>query len=64
MARSMARAYVELMRNIPVLLHVAFWYGLLLASNRGIFLLVERQAEKVGPEIFKEATAEIAKLRK
>ena len=53
LARSLARAYVELMRNVPVLLHVAFWYGLLLelpaasessaafflASNRGIFLL-------------------------
>lgn len=53
LARSLARAYVELMRNIPVLLHIAFWYGLLLelppasdsagslllASNRGIFLL-------------------------
>ncbi|MBB3178192.1 ABC transporter permease subunit [Variovorax sp. Sphag1AA] len=52
LARSLARAYVELMRNVPVLLHVAFWYGLLLelppasdsagslllASNRGIFL--------------------------
>ncbi len=53
LARSLARAYVELMRNIPVLLHIAFWYGLLLelppasdsagtlllATNRGIFLL-------------------------
>lgn len=54
LARGLALAYVELMRNVPVLLHVAFWYGLmlelpaasdasgpgwLLASNRGIFLL-------------------------
>ena len=54
LARSLAAAYVELMRNVPVLLHVAFWYGLflelppatdaaanalLLATNRGLFLL-------------------------
>jgi general L-amino acid transport system permease protein len=53
LARSLSQAYVELMRNVPVLLHVAFWYGLmlelpaasdaagdgwLLMSNRGIFL--------------------------
>lgn len=52
--RRLAAAYVELMRNVPVLLHVVFWYGLflelpaaadaagnalLLASNRGFFLL-------------------------
>ncbi len=52
-ARRLAMAYVELMRNIPVLLHIVFWYGIflalpaasdaepggwLLASNRGIFL--------------------------
>ncbi|WP_423459655.1 ABC transporter permease subunit [Ottowia sp. VDI28] len=54
LAKAIAKAYVELMRNIPVLLHITFWYGLLLelppassdgasslvlASNRGIFLL-------------------------
>ena len=54
LARGLARGYVELMRNVPVLLHVVFWYGLLLelppasdavgntlvfASNRGLFLL-------------------------
>ena len=56
LARSLAAGYVELMRNVPVLLHVVFWYGLvlalpavsefapggwLLASNRGIVLLPE-----------------------
>ncbi|VWX62928.1 Amino acid ABC transporter permease [Burkholderiales bacterium 8X] len=30
MARGIALAYVELMRNVPVLLHIAFWYGLML----------------------------------
>lgn len=54
LARRLAMAYVEVMRNVPVLLHVVFWYGLflelpaasqaagnalLLASNRGIFVL-------------------------
>jgi general L-amino acid transport system permease protein len=54
LARKLAVGYVELMRNVPVLLHVVFWYGLLLAlppasaaasdalvvaSNRGLFLL-------------------------
>ncbi|HVZ43905.1 MAG TPA: ABC transporter permease subunit [Ramlibacter sp.] len=53
LARRLASAYVELMRNVPVLLHVVFWYGLLIelpppseganaflvASNRGLFLL-------------------------
>jgi general L-amino acid transport system permease protein len=52
-ARALSTGYVELMRNVPVLLIVMFWYGLmlelpagseasgtewLLASNRGIFL--------------------------
>ncbi len=53
LARRLSAGYVELMRNVPVLLHIVFWYGLalelpppgdanghwLLASNRGIFLL-------------------------
>lgn len=50
-----SRVYVELMRNVPVLLHVVFWYGLVLElppasaddaapgwwslSNRGLFIL-------------------------
>jgi general L-amino acid transport system permease protein len=54
LARTLCASYVEVMRNVPVLLHVFFWYGLilalptaaeaaslgnlLLASNRGIFL--------------------------
>lgn len=52
LARALCRAYVELMRNVPVLLHVFFWYGLvlelpaasdaagswLLATNRGVYL--------------------------
>jgi general L-amino acid transport system permease protein len=54
LARGLCGAYVEFMRNVPVLLHIFFWYGLvlelpaaseadsggslLLASNRGIFL--------------------------
>lgn len=54
LARRLAALYVEVMRNVPVLLHVVLWYGLLLelpparsvqpdawfaATNRGIFLL-------------------------
>ncbi|MFI4928947.1 MAG: amino acid ABC transporter permease [Burkholderiales bacterium] len=53
MARALCAGYVEGMRNVPVLLHVVFWYGLILhlpptsdamthagvlASNRGIHL--------------------------
>jgi general L-amino acid transport system permease protein len=54
LARALCAGYVEVMRNVPVLLHVFFWYGLLLAlptaaqaaspgnlllaSNRGIYL--------------------------
>ena len=54
LARGLCAGYVEVMRNVPVLLHVFFWYGLLLAlptpaqaaspgnlllaSNRGIYL--------------------------
>jgi general L-amino acid transport system permease protein len=52
LARRLALGYVELMRNVPVLLHIVFWYGILLelpapqegmnalfaATNRGIFL--------------------------
>jgi general L-amino acid transport system permease protein len=53
MASALCTGYVELMRNVPVLLHVVFWYGLvlalptvaeadpigpLLATNRGVFL--------------------------
>ena len=54
LARALCAGYVEGMRNVPVLLHVVFWYGLilhlpatseasplasaLLASNRGIYL--------------------------
>jgi len=53
LARSLCTGYVELMRNVPVLLHVVFWYGLalelpaarevdptgwLIATNRGFFL--------------------------
>lgn len=56
LARKLAAWYVELMRNVPVLLHVVFWYGLVialppasaesadgwfLASNRGIVLMPE-----------------------
>jgi general L-amino acid transport system permease protein len=53
LARRLCSAYVEAMRNVPVLLHVVLWYGivlelpsaaeaakgLFLASNRGIYLL-------------------------
>jgi general L-amino acid transport system permease protein len=54
LARRLGTVYVELLRNVPVLLHVVFWYGLflelppasdassvglLLATNRGLFLL-------------------------
>jgi general L-amino acid transport system permease protein len=51
LARRLCRAFVEGMRNVPVLLHVVFWYGLvlelppaaepglLMVSNRGIVLL-------------------------
>jgi len=53
LARRLCAAYVEAMRNVPVLLHVVLWYGIVLelppsadnashlfmASNRGIFLL-------------------------
>ena len=54
LARRLAAGYVELVRNVPVLLHVVFWYGLvlalpsvgdlaphswLLASNRGLVLM-------------------------
>jgi general L-amino acid transport system permease protein len=54
LARALCAGYVEVMRNVPALLHVFLWYGLilslptvaeaaspgnlLLASNRGIFL--------------------------
>ena len=54
LARTLCAGYVEIMRNVPVLLHVFFWYGLilglptpaeaaspgdlLLLSNRGIYL--------------------------
>lgn len=54
LAQRLSRAYVELMRNVPVLLHVVFWYGLVLElppdppdaigqqlwslSNRGLFI--------------------------
>jgi general L-amino acid transport system permease protein len=54
LARALCAGYVEVMRNVPVLLHVFFWYGLILAlptaaeatapgtlvlaSNRGIYL--------------------------
>lgn len=54
LARALCAGYVEVMRNVPVLLHVFLWYGLilglptaaeaaapgqlLLASNRGIYL--------------------------
>ncbi|HEY6355241.1 MAG TPA: ABC transporter permease subunit [Burkholderiaceae bacterium] len=53
LARALCAGYVEGMRNVPVLLHVVFWYGLILhlpatsdapswagvlASNRGIHL--------------------------
>lgn len=53
LARRVCTVYVEAMRNVPVLLHIVFWYGLvlslpplsavrdaefILASNRGIFL--------------------------
>ncbi len=53
LARLLCTGYVELMRNVPVLLHVVFWYGLalelpalrevdpnswLIATNRGFFL--------------------------
>jgi general L-amino acid transport system permease protein len=54
LARGLCSGYVELMRNVPVLLHVIFWYGIvlelpsasdatpggsaLLATNRGIYL--------------------------
>ena len=54
LARALCGGYVEVMRNIPVLLHIFLWYGLVLelppiseadaagslaiASNRGIYL--------------------------
>jgi general L-amino acid transport system permease protein len=54
LARGLCTGYVEMMRNIPVLLHVIFWYGIalelpaaadaglwghaVLATNRGIHL--------------------------
>lgn len=53
LARRLCTVYVELMRNVPVLLHIVFWYGLVLnlppistaqgshwflASNRGVFI--------------------------
>ena len=53
LARALCGGYVEIMRNVPVLLHIVFWYGLmlglpsasdatargpLLATNRGVFL--------------------------
>ncbi len=54
LVRGLCAAYVELMRNVPVLLHVFFWYGItlalppaadagashpwVLATNRGIWL--------------------------
>lgn len=54
LARALCGGYVELMRNVPALLHIFFWYGLvlelppaadladagrwLLASNRGVHL--------------------------
>src|SRR5262245_18688232 len=54
LARGVCTGYVEVMRNVPVLLHVVFWYslilqlpaasdttpwgGAILASNRGIYL--------------------------
>ncbi|HEX4235899.1 MAG TPA: ABC transporter permease subunit, partial [Caldimonas sp.] len=54
LARALCAGYVEVMRNVPVLLHVFLWYGLILglptaaeaaapgrlvlASNRGIYL--------------------------
>jgi general L-amino acid transport system permease protein len=54
LARWLCSAYVEVMRNVPVLLHIFFWYGLvlelppasesgpdgslLLATNRGVYL--------------------------
>lgn len=56
LARLLCTGYVELMRNVPVLLHVVFWYGLalelpaardadpsswLIATNRGFFLFPE-----------------------
>jgi general L-amino acid transport system permease protein len=54
LASALCRGYVEVMRNVPLLLHIFFWYGLvlelpsaaegwslgglLLATNRGIYL--------------------------
>lgn len=53
LVRALCAGYVEVMRNVPVLLHIVFWYGLvltlpaaadataygpLLATNRGVFL--------------------------
>ena len=54
LARALCSGYVEVMRNIPVLLHIFLWYGLVLelppashagpagslaiASNRGVYL--------------------------
>jgi general L-amino acid transport system permease protein len=54
LASALCRGYVELMRNVPLLLHIFFWYGLILqlppageasswghlvlATNRGIYL--------------------------
>lgn len=54
LARVLCRGYVEVMRNVPLLLHIFLWYGLilqlpaagdahawggqLLATNRGIYL--------------------------
>lgn len=54
LARQICSSYVEVMRNVPVLLHIFFWYGLvlalpsasapdsggslLLAINRGIYI--------------------------
>jgi general L-amino acid transport system permease protein len=54
LARALCGGYVEVMRNVPVLLHIFFWYGivlelppvsaadatesLLLATNRGIWM--------------------------
>lgn len=47
LARGLCTAYVEIMRNVPVLLHVVFWYGLILelpaasdASSSGSALLL------------------------
>jgi len=66
LARLLCTGYVELMRNVPVLLHVVFWYGLalelpslrevdpsgwLIATNRGFFLLPQVDGLAVSGQI-------------